>query len=119
MPIVRIIFTDKVEESHGLLQILHDRLQEVIASELSTSDVKLNSDSVELVFEKGHSLNRGKDLKILVDGNDFLERTKNIQERSDRIAKGVGDMLFSSYRTDRNGFVYVTLQVGGLGKFHF
>jgi hypothetical protein len=119
MPIARIIFTDKIEESYGLLQILHDRLQELIATELSTTEVKLSSDSVELVFEKGHSLNRGKDLKILVDGNDFPERTENIQQRSDRIAKGVGDMLSSTYCTDRAGFVYVTLQAGGLGKFNF
>lgn len=119
MPITRIIFTEKVEDTPNVLQILHDRLQELIAAELSTAEVKLNSDSIELVFEKGHPLNRGKDLKIFVDGNDFPERTENIQQRSDRIAKGVGDMLSSTYRTDRTGFVYITLQAGGLGKFNF
>lgn len=119
MPIARIIYTNKIEDSSEVLQILHDRLQEVVASELSTSDVKVDNDSIQLVFEKGHQLNRGNDIKILIDGNDFPERTENIQERADRIASRVEEILSIYLCCNREGFVYVTLQAGGLGKFKF
>lgn len=90
--------------------------------ELSTSDFELQRDSVELIFEQGHQLNRGKNLKILIDGNDFPERTENIDERADRIAKKLKDILYPlSDHPDGSklGFVYITLSAGGLGKFRF
>ncbi len=120
MPITRIIYTENVENTTPeVLQILHNILQEIIATELSTSEVILSSDSVELVFEKGHSLNRGKDIKILVDGNDFAERTDNIQQRAEKIASRIKDALSVFLCINRAGFIYITLQAGGLGKFNF
>jgi hypothetical protein len=119
MPITRVIYNGNVDVTPEVLIMLRDRLQEIIASELSTSEVRLNSDSVELVFEKGHPLNRGKDLKILIDGNDLPERTDNLQERGERIASKVEEMISVLNCSSRTGFVYVTLQAGGLGKFNF
>lgn len=117
MPITKIIFDKTVK--YGVLKKLHDGLQEIIACELSTLGFPLKNESVDLIFEKGHRLNRGKPLKILIDGNDFPERTRNIQKRSEKIAKKVEKMLSQSKGDKKAGFVYVTLQAGGLGKFKF
>lgn len=117
MPIVRIIYAGRAKNPE-LLGKLRVNLQEIIATALSTSDVRLDNESVELIFEEGHRLNRGKDLKILVDGNDFPERTENIQERCDKIVKRIGNLMPLSGFGDA-GFVYITLQAGGLGKFKF
>jgi hypothetical protein len=118
MPIVRIIFTGKASVP-DILVPLHSGLREIVASALSTAKVQLERDSVELVFEKGHTLNRGKDLKILIDANDFPERTENLQERAEEIAEKVNTMIYPVFGEADPGFVYITLSAGGLGKFSF
>jgi hypothetical protein len=118
MPITRIIYKGKVD-NENILDALENGLQKIIASELSTSDFLLSNESIILVFEKGHPRNKGKDLIILVDGNDFPERTENVQERSDKIAEKVRELLSPLNKFGEPGFVYVTLQAGGLGTFKF
>lgn len=120
MPIVRVIYSGKVEES--VLLKLHHKLPGIVARELSTPDSALDDDSIELIFEAGHQFNRGKDLKILVNGNDLPKRVENIQQRSERIANKIDSELLSFPTKDFHhlqGFVYLTLQSGGLGKFAF
>lgn len=116
MPITRVIFSKDVNDI--VLLRLNYGLQEIIADGLSTPASPLNVDDIELVFEEAHSLNRGKDLKILVDGNDIPSRLENLQEKSDKIAEKIGEMIRTP-EEPKYGFVYITLQAGGLGKFEF
>lgn len=119
MPLVRIIYQGKADHPE-VLRRLQVGLQEVVANALSTSDAKLAKADIELIFEPGNSLNVGKDLKIIVFANDFVERKGNLQERSEQISEGVGELLSPSpHRNGEriHGFVYVRLSDGGLGKF--
>ena len=118
MPIARIIFEGKAN-NENILIALHRNLQGIIANSLDTSEYPLKNEDIELIFEEGHHFNRGSDLRILVDGNDIPERIENLQERSDKIAKLIGNLLNSSGKGIESGFVYITLQAGGLGKFKF
>ncbi|EKE10884.1 MAG: hypothetical protein ACD_15C00186G0003 [uncultured bacterium] len=119
MPVSRIVYEGKAV-NEKILRALHKSLQGIIARELSTPANPLTDENVDLIFEEGHRLNKGKPLKILVNGNDFPGRTDNVQERSEKIARSVESLIcpLAEERIDP-GYVYVTLQAGGLGKFNF
>lgn len=119
MPLVRIIYQETADHPE-VLRRLQVGLQEIVASALTTPNARLVKDDIELIFELGDSLNIGKDLKVIVSANDFAERKKNLQERSEQISAGVKKLLSHSplhSGKQIHGFVYVRLSDGGLGKF--
>jgi hypothetical protein len=121
MPLV-VIQYKRLYLNEDMIHELAKHLPEIVADALDAgqegnNEARLFPGEVKVLVQEPGKLDvNTRDLEIIIWANSYPERLKNLEQRKNKIVRGVRKAL-GNYSRNLSGFVWVLLQHGAFGRF--